>query len=164
MTADEAMSERCACGVALEGRGGQAYNEAAFRYFLAMERKRSERSGRPVLLLLVDLKDQPGVSAPIDPVLARRLFAGLWGCLRESDFVGWYREGRVAGAVLTESRNRPRTDVARLVSQRVSDALCARVPSGVARRLRVRVYQDPEVENIEEAPLTYEGAAGARRI
>ena len=49
-------SVRCSCGVAFEGRLGQAYNEEAFRYFLAIERKRAERSHRTFLLLLVDVK------------------------------------------------------------------------------------------------------------
>jgi hypothetical protein len=155
MSAYGGGTDGCRCSVALEGRRGQAYNEEAFRYFLAIERKRSERSGRPVILLLVDVNDRPEARMPIDSMLARRLFSGLWRCLRDSDFVGWYREGRVAGAVLTESRNRPRTEVARLVSQRVRETLCAHVPSDVARRLRVRVHQDREAENIEPVPNTY---------
>src|SRR2546427_11929887 len=95
-------SDRCLSGVALEGRLGHAYNEEAFRYFLAIERKRSERSNRPFLLLLVDLKKQQGMTARIDADVAARLFSGLWLCLRETDCVGWFREGRVAGALLTQ--------------------------------------------------------------
>ena len=114
------------------------YNEAAFRYFLALERKRSGSSGRPFLLLLVDLKEQPVVS------VAPKLFSTLWLCLRETDFIGWYREERVAGAVLTELGDGPRTEVPRLVGQRVRRVLCESLPSDVARQLRVRVYQHPE--------------------
>ena len=137
-------SDRCACGVALEGRWGQAYNEEAFRYFLAIERKRSERSGRPFLLLLVHLKEQPGVGARINPTVALKLFSGLWFHLRDSDFVGWYREQRVAGALLTELGYGPRTDVSRLIGQRVTEVLCERLPADIARRLQVGVYQHPE--------------------
>jgi hypothetical protein len=140
-------------GVALEGLCGEAHNEEAFQYLLWIERKRSERSGRTFLLMLVGLTETPGVSARIDPTVAAALFSGLRLCLRETDFAGWYREGRVAGAVLTESRNRPGTDVSRLVGQRVSGVLCARLPSDVARRLRVRVYQEPESERIESGGL-----------
>jgi hypothetical protein len=142
-------SGRCTCGVALESRLGQAYNEEAFRYFLAIERKRSERWGRPLLLLLVDLKEQPGVDVRIDPMVAPKLFSGLRPCLRETDFIGWYREERVVGAVLTELEEGSRTEVSRLVSQRVSGALCEGLPSDIARRLRLRVHQDPEPERID---------------
>jgi hypothetical protein len=131
--------DRCSSGVSLEGRLGQAYNEEAFQYFLAIERTRSERSGRPFLLLLVDLVEQPGVSARIDPMVAPKLFSALWLCLRESDFIGWYREERVAGAVLTELGDGPATEVSCLVGQKIGRVLRERLPSDVARRLRVRV-------------------------
>ena len=42
--------------LALDGTCPVAYNEDAFRYFLDMERRRAELSGRPLLLLLVDFK------------------------------------------------------------------------------------------------------------
>jgi len=144
-----AESDRCLPGVALEGRLGQAYNEEAFRYFLASERKRSERSGCPFLLLLVDLKEQEGLSARIDSVVASNLFSNLWLCLRETDLVGWYREERVAGAVLTEIGDGRQTEVSPLIGQRVTEGLYERLPSGVVRRLRVRIYQHPELEGID---------------
>jgi hypothetical protein len=137
------------CGVALEGRLGQAYNEEAFRYFLAIERKRSERSGRPFLLLLVDLKEQLGVSVRVDPMVAPKLFSALWLCLRETDCIGWYREQRVAGAVLTELADRRPTEVCRLVGQRVSRVLREGLPSNVACRLQARFYQHAEPKRID---------------
>ena len=91
-------SDRCSCGVALEGRPGGAYNEEAFRHFLALEGKRSELSGRPFLLLLVDLKEQPVDLKEQPEVGADKLLLALCLCVRETDFVGWYRERRVAGA------------------------------------------------------------------
>ena len=139
-----ADSDPCLCGVALEGRLGQAYNEKAFRYFLAIERKRSERWGCPFLLLLVDLKEQEGVSARIDSMVASSLFSTLWLCLRETDFVGWYGEERIAGAVLVDLGDGRPPEVSRLIGQRVSEMLCERLPSDVARRLRVRIYQHPD--------------------
>ena len=145
----QAESDRCLSGVALEGRLGQAYNEQAFRYLLAIERKRSERSGCPFLLLLIDLKKQAGASARLDAMLANDLFSNLWLCLRETDFVGWYREEGVAGAVLIELRNKRPTEVSRLIGKRVSARLYERLPSDVARRLRVRIYQHPELERID---------------
>jgi hypothetical protein len=137
-------SDRCSCGVALEGRLGQAYNEQAFRYFLAIERKRSERSGCPFLLLLVDLKEQSGVSVRIDPMVAPKLFSALWLCLRETDCIGWYREERVAGALVPELGDRHPTEVCRLVGQRVSGMLREGLPADVAPRVQVRVYQHAE--------------------
>lgn len=145
----ERRAARCACGMAMEGRWGQAYNEEAFRYFLAIERKRAERAGHPVLLLLVDLKEEPGaVRTRIDTRLAGKLFSCLRLYLRDTDIIGWYREGLVAGAVLTESRARPRTNVSRVVRQRVGEGLGLRLSADVVRRLRVRVYENPQPAEI----------------
>ena len=142
-------SDRCSCGVALEGRLGHAYNEQAFRYLLAIERKRSERSGCPFLLLLIDLKEPEGASSRLDSMVANNLFSDLWLCLRETDCVGWYHKERVAGAVLTELRDGRAMEVSSLIGKRVSERLYEHLPSNVARRLRVRIYQHPELERID---------------
>jgi hypothetical protein len=136
-------SDRGSSRIALTGRLGQAYDEETFLYFLEIERKRLERSGCPLLLLLADLSDQGGTSARLEPAMASRLFSGLWFCLRESDFTGWYRHGRVAGAVLTQLAHQASTDVSRVISQRVAGVLSERLPSVAARRLRVRAHQLP---------------------
>jgi hypothetical protein len=120
---------------------GQAYNEEAFRYFLAVERNRAASSRRSFLLLLVSIKKRSGVSGPIRPVVAASIFSGLWLGVREVDFIGWFREGRVAGAVLTQGADPLAPDVARRISQRLTETLRGRVPSSVARRVHVRVLQ-----------------------
>ena len=133
--------DRRSYGVALEGRLGKAYNEEAFRYFLEIERKRAARAQRPVVLLLMDLRDSLQTGARIDPVLTGKLFSGLWQCLRETDVVGWYREDRVAGAVLTQLDDALPQDASSLIRQRLGGALRDGLSPDVARRLRVRVYQ-----------------------
>lgn len=130
--------------LAMEGGPGQGYNEEAFRYFLNVERKRSERSRRRFLLLLVDLKKHSDANVSIDSRLASRLVAILSPCLRETDFMGWYREGRTIGAVLTHLTETPGTDISSVVSTRVNDALSrGRIPRAIAGQLQVRIYQLP---------------------
>jgi hypothetical protein len=128
-----------------EARLSEAYNEEAFRYFLELERKRSEVSSRPFLLLLIDLKKQAGWDSEpsINYAIADKLFSALSTCLRETDFVGWYREGRVAGAVLTQHTETAAGGVPDLVSPRVVVALQHALSEAVASRLQVRVYQLP---------------------
>jgi len=135
--------------MAVEDRQGRAYDEGAFRYFLALEQQRSTRSGRAFLLVLVYLKGKAGAGARIDTTLAGPLFGRLWRCFRESDFIGWYREGRVAGAVLTELRKGAGAGVARLAARRVRSVLCEGLPEDVARCLHVQVYSQPRFETIE---------------
>jgi len=133
--------ENCSCGLALEDRTGQAYNEQAFRHFLAIERKRAARASRSFLLLLVSLRKEPGASVVINAKAASRLFSGLAGCVREVDFIGWYREERVAGAVLTQGVGAPATAAVRGIAERVTEVLGRRLSGSEAQRLQVRVLQ-----------------------
>jgi len=119
-----------------------AYNQEAFRYFLGHERKRSEQSNRPFLLLLVDLHSTQTIGR-IDPPVANKLFDGLAQCLRDTDVIGWYHQGRVAGAVLTHVEDAAGVDVADEIRARVSGALRTTVPANIAAGLQVRIYQLP---------------------
>ena len=84
------------------GLVGHVYNETAFRHFLAVDRRRAARAGRSVLLVLVAVRQSPGRNTKLTDATAAALFGGLGVCVREVDFVGWYREGYVAGAVLAQ--------------------------------------------------------------
>ena len=132
-------SDREASRFGLHDGPGRAYNEEAFQYFLEIERKRSELSNRPFLLMLVDFNKHPR----IDAVTADKLFSVLSLCLRETDFIGWYREGRVAGAVLTQHGETDGDDLSDVVRARIGGALRQRLPSDLARQLQTRVYQLP---------------------
>lgn len=135
-------SDREASRFGLHDGPGRAYNEEAFQYFLEIERKRSELSNRPFLLMLVDFK-HPGIHPRIDAVTVDKLFSMLSLCLRETDFIGWYREGRVAGAVLTQHGETEGDDLSDVVRRRIGGALRQRLPADPARLLQVRVYQLP---------------------
>jgi hypothetical protein len=135
-----AESDRRSSAVALEGRLGQAYGEEAFRYFLEIERKRAARlAGRSFLLLLVRLKrhqTEPNLWTSTD--LATTLFETMSLCLRETDVVGWFREDRVAGAMLTELVDGTQAHVSLLIRQRVSATLGETLGPDVVRRLHMR--------------------------
>lgn len=127
---------------AREGQAGEVYNEEAFRHFLAIERARAERSQRPLLLLLVGLHNSPESGFEVLPEQSSALFSGLGECIRDVDFLGWYRERRTLGAVLTQGLGAPcADDTHSRITRRVRDVLRSHLPDGVAERLRVRVVQ-----------------------
>jgi hypothetical protein len=133
--------EDCSCGLALEDRAGQAYNEQAFRHFLTIERKRAARASRSFLLLLVSLRKEPGSSVTINTKSASRLFSGLALSVREVDFIGWYRQERVAAAVLTQGLGNPDPTAVGAIRERVTQVLGQRLSRAEAQRLQVRVVQ-----------------------
>jgi len=139
--ASEVLDEPCSCGFALIGHG-EAYNEQAFQHFLTIERKRSEGSTRPFLLLLVEFEKHLGLSVPVDDEVASRLFAALAEALRDTDVIGWYREHRIAGAVLTDLGEGPQA-VMPTIASRVRALLQRRLPVHLASLVQVRLYQLP---------------------
>ena len=135
----------CGCGMASVAVP-DAYNEEAFLYFLDIERQRSEILKRPFVLLLLDLDKSP---VPNDvPPPPEKLLSALALCVRETDFIGWYRDRSIAGAVLTQHTETAGPDLADAVSRRVVQVLGDRLPSELARRVRVRVYQLPGANKI----------------
>ena len=136
-----AASVEWPAGPSVDGCPHQAYSEDAFRYFLGLERKRAERSGRSLFLLLVDFTGDLGLAGGIPAALSTKLFSGLNLCVRDVDFIGWYRDGRVAAAVLTQGAEAPTPEVSDQICTRVTALLKERLPEHVARRLNVRVLQ-----------------------
>jgi hypothetical protein len=121
------------------GTLGPAYNEVAFRHFLALERRRAERGRRALLLVLVNLKIDRRSRAPLGSRLSGQIFEVLGACVREVDFVGWHREGKVAGAVIALRMGAP-AEVQGLLDERVGNALRMQLPKE-QMQLRVRVVR-----------------------
>jgi GGDEF domain-containing protein len=135
----------CTCSVlGITGRA-QVYNEQAFRYFLEIERKRSELSQRPFFLLLVDVKNPSGVKEPMGTEDARLLLSLLAANLRETDFIGWYRDQFVIGAVLTQPERVASSDVTGHVAERFRALIDQHCESNFRHRLNVRVFQSSAV-------------------
>lgn len=133
-------SARQSFGLAKEDPTGLAYDESAFKYLLAIERKRAARAQRSLLVLLVKLtpeRDGDRISRRV----ASRLFEGLSTALREVDFVGWYSTDRVIGAVLPvvkAKEERLTTDAFAALVERVATELTRHMAADVGSRLQIR--------------------------
>jgi len=76
----------------------RALDEESFRRIIAVERKRTERSKAPFVLMLVEIANQnTAKSAPaLETVMAALLTAS-----RDTDVVGWYKGKTTIGALFT---------------------------------------------------------------
>jgi lipopolysaccharide/colanic/teichoic acid biosynthesis glycosyltransferase len=75
-----------------------ALRESVFHSMLTLERRRAERSRKPFVLMLLDanLEDKTAEQTllnAVEVVIATK---------RETDLVGWYREGAILGIIFTE--------------------------------------------------------------
>ena len=75
-------------------------NAEAFRRMIALERKRSERSRKPFMLLLVDMGKY--LSTEKNGKTLERILATLALSSRETDITGWYANDNVLGVLFTE--------------------------------------------------------------
>lgn len=82
-----------------QGRG--VLSEEAFQSMISLERKRSERSRKPFLLMLVDMGDHHQPTERTTRALGSILSA-VSTATRETDVVGWYKNSCVVGAMFTE--------------------------------------------------------------
>lgn len=115
---DEATARSLFSGSAGER---SAFDEAAFRRMLAIERKRTERSGKPFLLMLLgvgNLQHAEKNGKALDSILS-----ALLSCTRETDVVGWYRERSTIGTLFTGLLVEDRSIVLSTILTRVSNTL-----------------------------------------
>jgi hypothetical protein len=132
-----------------------AYNQEAFRYLLESEKKRSERSGYFCQILLVYWTDAQGRIMQMDSHVAMTVMAALSRSLRETDYIGWYRDGRIVGAVLTVLVQESMAQVANHLQKRLVEILRAELGVEETSRLKIRVCQHHELEGIESGEGTF---------
>jgi lipopolysaccharide/colanic/teichoic acid biosynthesis glycosyltransferase len=96
-------------------------DENSFRQMIAVERKRTERSGQPFLLMLLDA----GSCLPSDSngKVLGQILGALSLATREIDVTGWYKTHSVVGVMFTEISVDDRGSILGTVMSRVSETL-----------------------------------------
>jgi lipopolysaccharide/colanic/teichoic acid biosynthesis glycosyltransferase len=82
-----------------QGPDKSALDEDSFRRVIAIERKRTERSKAPFVLMLLEVANHQGTEKTeksLDSILSVLLSSS-----RETDLVGWYKERTTVGALFT---------------------------------------------------------------
>jgi lipopolysaccharide/colanic/teichoic acid biosynthesis glycosyltransferase len=71
-----------------------------FRSMLVMERKRTERSNRPFMLIRIDISQLPIGGDSVEAT--NRIIRRIGVITRETDVRGWFSGGRVIGIIITD--------------------------------------------------------------
>jgi lipopolysaccharide/colanic/teichoic acid biosynthesis glycosyltransferase len=85
--------------------------EPWFTRVLSLERKRTERSRKPFLLVLMNIQEA-GESNGGNEALVHHVLSALASFTRETDITGWYSEGAVIGTIFTEVGEAQQLDAA----------------------------------------------------
>ncbi|HEX7072300.1 MAG TPA: hypothetical protein VF190_15915 [Rhodothermales bacterium] len=117
------------------------YDEEALRYLLTVERERAARANRALLVILVGLKKRAATETRTGRDIGEQIFTALSAGVREVDFIGWYRQARIIGAVLAQGAPGPTNDATHRIVKRIADLLGDRLPASITRNLRVKVLR-----------------------
>src|SRR5262249_12085959 len=95
--------------------------EPAFLRAICLERKRSQRSRRLFVLFLVDL-DLPLHGGTNDSLLTATVCLML-SAFRETDIVGWYKEGSTLGVIFVDLGTANKQSILTALSAKVTTVL-----------------------------------------
>ncbi|QNI33481.1 sugar transferase [Alloacidobacterium dinghuense] len=95
--------------------------EDAFRRMLVIERKRTERSGKPFLLVLLEAGNNQDSGK--NGKALESLMSALLSSTRETDVIGWYKHQTTVGAMFTGLLADEKNSILSILLTRISNAL-----------------------------------------
>lgn len=117
------------------------YGKSHFQHMLRVERKRTERSRRPFLLLLLDISGLMALENSGE--IVDRIKAALAASLREVDIRGWYDYPGTIGIIFTEMGNIDVNATERII-HKIYGRLCQGLDPEWVKRIRISFHIYPE--------------------
>ena len=134
--------------------------EAAFHRMISLERRRTSRSQKSFLLMLLDMGEHS--TAKHNKISLRKILSALSSMLRETDVPGWYKEDSVIGVMFTEITPDDQNSIPATLMTRVSQALKSHLTQQQFRQVVISFHLLPESQNQGTSarssyPLVYRG-------
>jgi len=101
--------------------GGDILSEESFRKTICLERKRTERSRKPFVLMLVDTGDT--LASERNGKVLLQILHALAFATRETDVRGWYTKDLAVGVMFTEITLDDKKQILSTMLDRVNEAL-----------------------------------------
>lgn len=117
------------------------YSASHFQHMLRVERKRTERSQKPFLLLLLDISTL--MAEESQNKILEKTKSALDATLREVDIHGWYEEDKVVGVIFTELSTTDMPGIERIIGK-VNDRLCRQLRPEWVSKIRTSYHVYPE--------------------
>jgi len=114
--------------------------ENLFHSMLTLERRRAERSRKPFVLLLLDANLENGAAEAIlrqavDIVIASK---------RETDLVGWYKQGAILGVIFSEVNLEGETPITETLRAKIETAFVKHLGRERAGKIAISLHIFPE--------------------
>jgi hypothetical protein len=117
------------------------FDEATFNRLLALERRRTDRSKSPFMLMLLSLEQVPAGENGKNP--HKKIMAAISSSIRDMDAVGWYRAGSILGIIFTEICDYPKGSNCNCIVDRVKTKLEMFLDAPTAEKIELSVYFYP---------------------
>ncbi len=124
------------------GKFGSFLSEEQFREMLSRERKRSERSKKPLLLMLVTGKPKKRTKA--DAILFQKVAGRLSEKVRETDLAGWFEKDVVFGVIFTELGQTDTKSATLVLQAKVTEGLEKEFDESQLNDILVSFYAFPD--------------------
>jgi lipopolysaccharide/colanic/teichoic acid biosynthesis glycosyltransferase len=113
-----------------------------FERQLVYERKRCDRSQRSILLLLLEWRAFPSSHNGTDEL--SRIGSALAPTVRETDYIGWYRDHTTLGVIFTEVLTDKRHTIRDPISRRIASTLQKTVAAGQLDQVSISFHFFPD--------------------
>jgi exopolysaccharide biosynthesis polyprenyl glycosylphosphotransferase len=120
-------------------------NEAAFHRMISLERKRTERSKKPFLLMLLDMGNH--LHSEQNGKALDKILSALSLSTRETDVTGWYKNNFIVGVMYTEFGLDERNTILSTMMTRVSETLRSTLSSQQFNQISISFHLFPEEWN-----------------
>src|SRR5438270_3763518 len=123
------------------------YEQSDFLQLLYLERRRSERSGRPLCLILLQGID---IADCVTRVTAlHKIFEGLRSSVRETDIIGWYQQDSTLAIIFSDLNCNDKT-ITNTLGNKVSSATNVVLTPGLVKHVRISVHVFPRNNDLGE--------------
>jgi exopolysaccharide biosynthesis polyprenyl glycosylphosphotransferase len=130
-------------GPAVAASDREILGEEAFQRVIALERRRSERSRKPFLLMLLDMGD-PLPSSEARGKYLSKLLTDISVGTRETDVTGWYKNDSVVGVMFTEIAPDDRGTIVSTMITRLSSILREHLSLEQFNRVGISFHMFPD--------------------
>ena len=117
-------------------------DETTFRRMIAIERKRTERSKAPFVLMLLEAAGDRGPKKSVTTL--KRVAAALLSASRDTDLVGWYKDDAIIGTMFTGLIVNDKRAVLDTFLAKVSTALQEELTADEFNRVRISFHLFPD--------------------
>jgi exopolysaccharide biosynthesis polyprenyl glycosylphosphotransferase len=116
------------------------YSALHFHHMLRIERRRTERSKKPFLVMLLDIS---GLNTRHNGYVYEKVKPILTSCSRETDIRGWYEHNYVMGVIFTEVASVDENSIGSIV-QKLRKGISKTLDAEEIKRTKVSFHVFPE--------------------